>query len=258
MTLGSYIKKIIAPSLKENGYEYLGNVGSGLWAFVKKKEHQKQITFQKSQIVRNAFAVILEINQKPMMNPPVNLIKFDKEQTNTYWWEYKEDTIESILLYVTKLIIDCGIPYLDEVSTPDLEPLDSLFSPLVENAEKLAIEFNTEIGISEIQSGYVETVRDKLLERIKSCNSPNWDLILKASAAIGEYIIKQHGGKWDWLENSNISGVFNIGEKNMAVSPIMWVSHFWGKPYVYGYDLNDNYIGFLIDLYGGRSKIRNV
>lgn len=242
MNLGKYLKKILAPALKENGYEFVGKESSVSWKFIKDDEYQKIIAFQKSQLEKNSFKVTLATKKIPK-KPPVNLHWFNQENGSKVWWEYDDSSVETVLSNVRELIFEFGIPYLEAVVKPDLEPSVSLHNTLIEKAGILAGEFNRTMGLSVENPDYVKVIRDQLLEQMKKCNSPDWDYILMASAAVGEYIIKQHGGKWGWSEYyQGISVISNIGEMDVENSPLLLVSHFWGKPDVFGYDLYDEYL----------------
>lgn len=246
MTLGGYIKKLIGPSLKEKGFEFIGKVSAVSWKFVKEDESQKIIHFQKSNIVKNAFKVNLETNQLPK-KAPLNLSCFVEGQE--YWWEYDESTLENILFKVLEVIIDKGIPYLDEIAIPDLDPPSTMHFTLIENAETLAKQFITENNLSNDQPDYIAVIREKLLERIESNHNPDWDLILKASAAIGEYLIKHYDGEWGWAHTvQGVSVIKNIGGMENEIPPLIWVSRFWGKPYVYGYDFYKKYKSLITSL----------
>ncbi len=249
MSLGNNIKNNFIPLLEKQGYQYTGKIASFRWEFSKKDVYEKIIAFEKSDITKNSLKVLLEIDGIPTVNP-VNLLVFEKNSTeDKYMWEYREESLEVIMEDIKRLLLEFGLPYLEAAEKPDLVPPSSLNEEVISNASSLTNDFHEEISFSGDYSKYVSLIKEKTLERINKNSNPDWDFILQASAALGEYVIENHGGNWDYSKSRFGNGMAVVANVNGTpiheFPPLKIVTNFWGKPNVYGYDICDKFHRFM-------------
>jgi hypothetical protein len=247
MTLKKTILKLATPRLNEHGFIFDSNyVMSGMWRFVREVNTKKQfIDFQKSNFdsaIRIQFSTSLSTWY-------VTGNQFYDNMTSKHFWNYKDkDELNKVIIQLTDIALEYGIPYLDNMLIPNLQPCQELEKKLLINPELKASEFSQRYNLSFNNEMIINKIEEILINTKSLCSDDqeNWETMLLASAFYGEYIRTNFGGNWEYDEYSQGVKIAEINGKTIIREyPFRRVAAFWGKPNVKFERLTYSYGGIL-------------
>jgi len=236
MTILSAIKKISVPELLPYGFSYEGKLASVIWMFSRTKDSVKQeVTFQKSNYMKG-----LRVDFSTSLDKKTKLeIFYSIPNIEKYWWEYNDEfELESTIKELTKIIIDYGIPSLDLMIIPDLEPTEDMAKELLINTEEKARIFSSLYNLHELRFDEAVLRTEEILNGLKGTSfENNREVFIKSAAFIGEGIKKNYGGEWVWMEDFETCALDKIGGVQHVDNPLSWITNYWNKPYIQMYRL---------------------
>jgi hypothetical protein len=239
LSILSIIKKNAGTKLKDYDFNYEGKQGSARWIFSREKRGVTQyITFQKSNLM-DAIRVEFTTSINPMPVLGNHLTGRDD-----FWYMYNDDeSLNKVVGDLVSIAINEGISCLDLMSTPNTKPTIEMSKELLvdtrRKADSFAHEYNLDYSNIEESLLKVEAIlrntKNKSLEQ-------NINVIIFASAYIGELVKEVHNGYWDWDGEFNICYLKNVGDTENFICPMLWVTDFWSKPEMKIYSLVWKYL----------------
>ncbi|MNC48820.1 hypothetical protein D3C75_979610 [compost metagenome] len=173
---------------------------------------------------RDAVRVELSTSLKPAEVLYGNQLAGNGQQ----WWQYSDpETLFEVLTKLVQLIIhQGGLEWLEINSTPDLVPSIAQSRFVLENAEELSRSFSEKYELSITSTDSINTVESLLLNQNAALD---WELLMEASAFIGEVIISAKGGAWAWNEDYQTCAIRGAWRNQSMFNVLHRVCRFWGK-----------------------------
>ncbi|XEC95226.1 hypothetical protein AB6A23_01190 [Paenibacillus tarimensis] len=231
------INKVVTPKLSELGFLYSGKRDPISWGYSRiYKDAEQHIYFEKISSNPNRIRFVLGTS---VSLETASYKRFAKELPPLGMEYTDEASLCEALNILTEIIIKQGLSWLDVMSTPDVRPsaeMNALFmNTLAGRAERFIQAYN----LNYSQPNFVELLQDIVREQsLNGEKEADWEFIMDASAALGEYIRNNLGGEWADYMVHKMPGIVNIGEKqNIRANPIFWISRYWGRPYYDPYEL---------------------
>lgn len=240
MQMKKILEKFVALKLESLGFYPEKSMKLNSWVYSRKYKGVTQyITFFKSRVEHQAFRVELSTSLKK-----TDIIyghQFIKRAQD--WWYYTDDeSLQDALDELLSIVLKYGLQWLELKSTPDLEPNEDIGKQLVGDPEKRAGNFERRFGLDVSQVGTIKKIEEILLVRKKEIDEEvDWDLILDASAYLGELIRTNIGGSWGWNEDYSTPAILEIGPGKEVFNVLKRVSRFWSKPTLQSYSLVAGY-----------------
>lgn len=235
MNVKKVLENIAAPKLAEFGFSPDKKFVANSWVFSRQSGNVKQfIVFLKSEFEHQAIRLELCTSLKIVdVIYGHRLVKGEEE-----WGYYTDfDSLSKVIEELTEIAIEYGLTWLELKSIPDLVPSKNLGHLLFENPLERAKSFEQRFSLNTADAGTLKLVEDILLARKTEINTVDWELILDASAYVGEVVRINRGGRWGWNEDYDTPAILEIGALNQVFNPLNRVARFWGKPMMPTYGL---------------------
>jgi hypothetical protein len=242
MRVGNIIKKECEPILSKYGFKYLGSTMKYVWEFERMEINIKQkISFQKS-LYSQKIEIIMDV-EKEFSRSHIDflyLITGIDEQT---WTPYEtEEDLKNLFHKAMAGFEEKGLEMLRILSIEALKPTEEMERKLIENPEKLAEEFRLEYGLEYAEYNNMveklENLIDEKREEVKIKN--DMDFLIKAGAYLGELIIKNLGGYWNWYEEIKSAEVKEVAKTmtyTISESPLYLILPYYSNPEFFRYKL---------------------
>ncbi|MNB85168.1 hypothetical protein D3C81_210240 [compost metagenome] len=235
--LGTALKKYAAEELKHNSFSLdpTENRGGGRWVYSRPSgEVTQYIVFFKSSHQQNALRVELSTSLK---RTDVKYLSHFTRGQEEWWYFTDESSLGLAICEMTRLLSQYGYRWLELKSTPDLLPDVELGSQLLRNPTERANHFENKYNLDKMRLTSFKVIEDILLENKNTYSGlVDWELIMNASAFIGEVICQKYNCKWIWNEDYDTPAVAN--NERITVNVLRRVSLFWGNPELPEYSLD--------------------
>jgi hypothetical protein len=234
------LDKVATPRLSVFGFSYIGKRGHLEWNYCKEVGEINQIiTFQQS----NLSPFNIRINFNTSINSTLGVSGDSFVQNKAGWWIFTDQiSLEKMINELVDIAINYGFKWLETMSIPDILPSEYIMDQFREEPGLRAKKFAEKYKISIHDVSSVKDVEQILLEAKNNSDNVDWDLILQASAYMGELVRYTLGGTWGWNHLTSTFSVNEVGgKKNVSFNSLKSVSKFWGKPEFKSYSLEVAY-----------------
>lgn len=232
MNIKRALLKVAANRLEEHGFSYSGKPDSLLWVFTKTVDQVEQyITIHKSRF-SNKISLSFSTTLKPFNYIYWNKLVEGKESNVNIWCLYEDD---QSLLQLIEEFVDIAIMYglieLNILSIPDLKPSSELQLELLKSPQKRAQRFSERYSLDFGDEDIISKLEKLLLEIKEQVGMVEWDIILDASAFLGEFVRTKYSSEWGLNKAAKTPMVAVITPGGMVLSnPLTEVALFWGNP----------------------------
>ncbi|WP_340022546.1 hypothetical protein MHI24_26540 [Paenibacillus sp. FSL K6-1096] len=231
------LKKYLENTLHQHGFSIEPKTDSVSWVYSKLfNDKVKQfVSFQKSNHMYQAFKVELYTS--------INI--FDKRQISSFtrrmdhWWYYSDEaSLSGIFSEIEELLVIYGFSWLEIKSTPDLTPDISINKQLMIDPYHRMRAFEQEYGFKLEQMDDFKEIENFLIIKKKEKNdAPDWEMLLNASAFVGEWLCNKYQGEWVWNDDYDTPAIRTSRGKMCNV--LMRVTRYWSKPQLPEYSLDN-------------------
>lgn len=240
MSITKLIKKLALPYLKQYRFEYKGVEAGIRWIFERKEGDVTQIIrFEKSSIVQGLRVEFQTSNRQGKPAVGGNVFMNDKN----YWFEYYDmESLEEIIKSLCNAVVS-NMNIFNFLSIPDFEPTLDMYKSLIQNPKEKSKSFVNKYFINFDNANQSLITLMNVCKEESSKNSNNVDMIVNLAAFLGELIIYQIGGSWMWEEEIKLTYIGDIGGVGLEVSPLDWITNYWGNPNLIINNLSFRYEG---------------
>lgn len=141
-----------------------------------------------------------------------HLIPANIEADHDSWLFETDESLRSIVQLLVDIVVSHGISWLDRAITnqpaPPIERVSEMFRQPSVYSEQLSLRFGLNLDDPEC----LTELERRILRASPISDTPDWDLLIQASAYYGEFVRSRLGGQWCW--NSNRSSIFIRGVGN--------------------------------------------
>lgn len=217
--------------LKEIGFRYQGKHGKYGWRFGRSHGDVEQyITFTTNPIDENKIRV--EFSTSRFRFGPMGH-HFVTDRTvfgNSGYWAWGEErSLEEVFISLFDVIKEFGLEWFEMNLTPDIEPSPQKDRELLDNRIVLADSFMKKYDLTSYMPEHIEKIEQVLRE--SKTEATDWQIIMEASAFIGEIVRHNLGGNWEWDIGNETTCMKGIGGKeNLAFLCFVEVTTYWDKP----------------------------
>ena len=159
-----------------------------------------------------------------------------------------EQQVEEYLVSAVKVTVESAIPLFDCLIRPDINPTKQLDEELSVDPERRAEDFmrqhhlsfaDSVAGIKEMiqkTESVIKAVQFAPLEEVT-------ELLINATAYVGELIRKVHGGEWGWDTHYGNAYILNdVGGYKSCQSGALGITFsYWVRPEIYGSSIRASY-----------------
>lgn len=225
------LKKIVAPRLSPFGFEYSGKLDSISWVF---ERHTGDTThfviFEKIGSNPNCMRFMLRtsVSREIIMHHRL------ANELDPFGLMYTDDTsFHAALETLINVIIDRGgLDWLAIMSRPDVIPSKEIYAKFMDQIELRQSTFIKFHNLTYNDSYFMDKLENVI--RTYSNNGikePDWEFIMDAAVAMGEYIRMCFGGEWKITGKYQRPSLCNIGGlENKKLNCLALVSCYWARP----------------------------
>ncbi|MGZ4111386.1 MAG: hypothetical protein ACXVP5_02985 [Tumebacillaceae bacterium] len=222
--------EIALPQLAPHGFQYdKQNSKNSLWIFKRvENEIDQLITFDQSRLMPTDLRVTFSTSNDWFGIEGCHLVPGH----DTWWMFHDEASLESVINEFVSLALTDGLYWFEVSERPIPKASMQVAQQLFQEHNPLAKSFENQYGIQYVDATTLKVVEQILKEASRNAEEVEWDLILRASAYLGEMVRENLQGEWRWREKTGLPVLDEIGgNPKLAFSPLSYVSTFWANPY---------------------------
>jgi hypothetical protein len=237
------VRASVSPVLAQYGFIYSNINGKQDVRYERKIESGREyITFSISQYDGNTLRIEFSTSEDSFGIDSSNFVR-NPDVARTGYWSFNKDTMHIVIQELLEITINYGLPWFEQKRKPDLDPPEELERRLLEYHQEYAKVFQLQYRLPDGDVLHLLSEIEKiLLEQKHQDKEPHWELLLQASAFVGELIRQHLGGEWVWDKPWVAAGIKGIGGKKMLTFHcLLDVSRFWNKPDFSYFHLTEQY-----------------
>ncbi|MCU6795128.1 hypothetical protein OB236_23760 [Paenibacillus sp. WQ 127069] len=241
ISIPKVLQKEVAPILKQKGFDYFEKIDNASWRFSKQVGTVNQyIIYKKSNHYESSIRI--EFNTSITKSPAIEGNYFEKYNTHG-WLQYQnQDSLREILFKLTEIALQHGIPWLDIMSIPDQRPTAEAKEQLRLAPEVIASQFASIHNLDLSDKNSITMLEEILLSSKREDEQIDWDIMVSSSACLGQMIVINLGGNWNWDEINQTIKIVGIGGKDsLTFAPLENICKYWSKPQLKSYKLTSAY-----------------
>ena len=229
------IKTTLGERFAKHGFEFMGSVYRGNWAFKKVLDNGIEQVIDIYIDRHSSDWVYLDIRSK-YGQMRVNDFVPEPAYANRQWWEFKDDDeFVKALEEMGYLIEKYGFDKLNELSVSPykFEPTYEMYGKLSEQHKELSAKFIKEhnlrdditLGESiEVIKGIVEEESERVYD------DETKERLIELSAFYGEQLIKKYDGNWEWCKiGKDAYNVYNMKHTASTEFVLLRILQIWEK-----------------------------
>ena len=231
MRIKKYIMKYVVPELEKLGFYYWETTGAPCWVFKNKEEEGFEILYQKSQLGQSLRAHIADDKRRMGIISPN---EYDK-QHDSQWYDYEteEELVELIKMF-TQFFVEHTPRLIEEAKKP--KPPEYFLTSeqnrkVLVGTKKKAQQFMLKYGLSTKKklSEKVDQLADIIIANKSEDINQDEELLNNATAYLGEEVIRECGGEWDWDEVRGTTEIIDMNCMLLGDSVQSSIQYFWNK-----------------------------
>ncbi|OME72032.1 hypothetical protein BK120_33070 [Paenibacillus sp. FSL A5-0031] len=144
-----------------------------------------------------------------------------------------ENSYFAVLEALTDVILNRGgMEWLNIMSKADVNPDEGNYLKLKDELEIRKFNFIELYNLNYQDLDFIDNLEHNIrVFSVDGAKEPDWDFIINAAIALGEYIIIRVGGEWLFSEQDERLYLSHIGGlENEQMNCLLLVSRYWSKP----------------------------
>jgi hypothetical protein len=237
----SVIQTSVVPQLALYGFRYEGKPDVASWQFARQADNLTQyVTFLESLHRNKSLRVEFSTSEDTLGVEASMLLKGRETQS---WWTFTDEgSLVSVVQELIELTLSEGLRWFGLPVGKPFQPTGSHGRELLSNPSVLADALADNLYIELGNPTNLKILQEFVEQQTTSGVMEASDIILQASAYLGESLRMALDGQWVWDEEFKTPAVLlRVGDPPICVRPLVWISNLWAKPGDPRYHLLDGY-----------------
>ncbi|MCL2152227.1 MAG: hypothetical protein FWH57_04605 [Oscillospiraceae bacterium] len=257
MQVGKIINRIVVPPLAKVGFHKIPSGKSSEWIFAQSKEEFQHMIQIRAETIRFPSGQECKLAVSFHSTAPnsgfgvrlANILEsIPPELKDDVRFFVTDQQVEEFLAITTEATIESVIPIFDCLDRPIIVPSKQLYEELSINTEQRAISFmehnslcfaNDVSGLKKMILKTEEIIKAEQFSPLEEIS----ELLLDATAYVGELVRKLHAGQWSWDPNyGRVYLLTNVGGYKSCMSGALGITFsYWARPEIYSGSIRSDY-----------------